>query len=414
MKRIEDQPRFVPLLTIFFLSLPQAHAQSVSCGTLSNSENYITINCEDAIWFSGNLTIDAGKTVSSNIVSAIPPTGAISLFGTTVGHFQNNGGRIEFLEYGVSNFQSYIRAITNGIDSRIGGYAANFFSIGIANTNRVGLSERNSLIGNITNIGTIQANGGFFTAAIANAYVLALFDSRRADATSNNVIGSITNHRTLAGQGDGFISAGILNGGINPTVGPYLDRSTNRIDLIENYSIITGETSSIGNFAAGIFNGTVASSLESPNRDGYVIDYLINRPGGVIAGLNNDPATNPDGGSVAIGIFNSGVINRIDNDGQIFGLSESGRLVGIFNAGTINNLNNNSSGRIGGGILNSNGRSTVAFIQNLNNAGRIVGTGVDPVADLLSSFAINNTGGSVINNFIRITLIHIQLNISCF
>jgi hypothetical protein len=311
---------------------------------------------------------------------------------------------------GIFNIQSEIGTITNDVGSTIlsnsipsGTIFFPFINSGIANANSVeeGTGE-NSSIGNIINRGSIEAIGGDIVAGISNGYLPKFSSDPPTTASATNTIQSVTNYGRLYAEGDGFITAGVLNGGYGLLTNPDdRDESYNLIHRIENFSRIEGRSaSSVGGFGAGIFNGMINFVGGNSNRDGYVIDELINNSDGIITGSTTDTST------VGVGILNAGVIREIQNAGVIDSSSIGGSTIGIFNVGVIESLNNQATGAIENGIYNveTSIGADPANINNIINSGVIRNTGsnFDPDAlpnpGTIASFAIHNFGGAIINN----------------
>lgn len=304
---------------------------------------------------------------------------------------------------GVLNFQSEIGSITNITGSTIlstDNTGSSLVNSGISNTNAVEGPIGNSSIGDIDNRGSIRAIGGQIAAGILNGYLPKLSGDPPTTASGRNTIQSIANYGTLYAEGEGFIAAGVLNGGFAPlTVSGDRDESYNHIARIENFSLIEGKTTTpTGFFGAGIFNGAINFSGGISNRDGYVIDELINNSGSTIVGSSAN--------TLGVGILNSGVIREIRNAGSIESTSSGGSALGIYNIGVIETLNNQATGTIQDGIFNVaiGMGADPANISNLINAGVIqnAGSNFDPDAipgiGTTASFAIQNYGGATINN----------------
>jgi hypothetical protein len=349
---------------------------------------------------------------SGNIFSS--QFGIFNTPGAYIGSISNTGlidsglflSTGDILVSGVYNFQSEIGTITNGVGSRIlsnGDPGFTYFNYGIANANSVEALVSDSSIGNIINRGSVEATGGAIAAGIFNGYLPKISGGPPTTASATNTIQSITNYGRLYAEGDGLISAGVVNGGYAPLINPDdRDESYNLIHRIENFSRIEGKSmSSLGGFGAGIFNGTanyVGGGIS--NRDGYVIDELINNSDGIITGSSTDSS------AAGIGILNAGVIREIQNAGVINSGSSGGSTIGIFNFGVIESLNNQATGVIENGIFNVaiGMGADPANINNIINAGVIRNTGsnFDPDAfpnpGTIASFAIHNFGGSIINN----------------
>lgn len=375
--------------------------------TLSN--NYLIFGQSNAIGNEGRI-----DSISNNSSLRSGHFGISNSMGAYIGSILNASsievdtavGSGTMVSSGIFNYQSEIRSITNDSDSTIlitDSDGSSIVNSGIANTNSVeGPTGRDSSIGDIVNTGYITAIGENIVAGIFNGYLVKFSrDPSPTTASATNSIQSITNHGSLYAEGVGLFSAGVLNGGYAPLSVPGdRDESYNHIARIENFFRIEGKTSTpMGSFGAGIFNGAIDFSGGGiSNRDGYVIDELVNNSGSTITGSSTD--------TLGVGILNAGVFRAIRNAGLIDSSTTVGSALGIYNIGIIETLGNQAAGTIENGIYNveiSTGLDP-ANIRNLINSGVIQNTGsifdpdVRPMLGTVSSFAIHNFGGAIIND----------------